>query len=317
MDLSSHPVLTPLKHSRRILIAGAGGGFDVFCGLPLYFHLRAQGREVHLANLSFTQVAEIRGERLAHGLVRVDAQTEGPARYFPEGLLARYLQMIEQPAPVFTFAQNGVRQLAANYRLLKEQFDLDAVVLVDGGTDILMRGDEAGLGTPAEDISSLAAVDSLEVATRLVVCLGFGIDRFHGVCHAQYLEAVAELSRAGGFLGTFALTAQMPEVRRYLEAISYACDRMPAAPSIVGTSIASAIEGHYGDHHRVERTRGSQLWINPLMTLYWSFELGAVARRCLYLEAIKNTASNFEIAAVIEAFRNSCPAIKDWEDIPV
>jgi hypothetical protein len=51
----------------------------------------------------------------------------------------------------------GVRPLRAAYAKLAEHLDLDAVVLVDGGTDILMRGDEAGLGTPADDMTSLAA----------------------------------------------------------------------------------------------------------------------------------------------------------------
>ena len=31
-----------LETSHRVLIAGAGGGFDVFAGLPLYFALRAR-----------------------------------------------------------------------------------------------------------------------------------------------------------------------------------------------------------------------------------------------------------------------------------
>jgi len=39
-----------------IFIAGAGGGFDVFSGLPLYFGLRAAGKKVTLANLSFSKV---------------------------------------------------------------------------------------------------------------------------------------------------------------------------------------------------------------------------------------------------------------------
>jgi hypothetical protein len=72
-------------------------------------------------------------------------------------------------------------------------------VLVDGGTDILMRGDEAGLGTP-EDMSSLAAVAALpDSLVRLVACLGFGIDSYHGVCHAHVLENLAALQRAGAF----------------------------------------------------------------------------------------------------------------------
>ena len=29
---------TELEKAQTILLAGAGGGFDVFCGLPLWFH---------------------------------------------------------------------------------------------------------------------------------------------------------------------------------------------------------------------------------------------------------------------------------------
>ena len=50
------PILNQLKDSQNILIAGAGGGFDVFCGLPIYFTLKEMGKTVHLANLSFSAV---------------------------------------------------------------------------------------------------------------------------------------------------------------------------------------------------------------------------------------------------------------------
>src|SRR5262249_57245185 len=136
----------------------------------------------------------------------------------------------------------------------------DTVVLVDGGTDSLMRGDEAGLGTPEEDIASIAAVDDLEVPRKYLVCLGFGVDAFHGVCHTHALEAVAELTRDGAFLGALSLTREMPEVRRYMEAAQAVCEAMPDCPSIVWASILSALEGHYGRHHRTARTRGSTLW---------------------------------------------------------
>ena len=121
------------------------------------------------------------------------------------------------------------------------------IILVDGGTDSLMRGDEAGLGTPEEDIASIAAVDQLDVPTKLLVCVGFGVDTFHGVCHAQFLEAVAEMTRAGGFLGAWSLTREMPEVRRYIEAVDYVHGIMFNNPSIVSSSIVSAIEGQFGD----------------------------------------------------------------------
>src|SRR6516225_8217150 len=61
-------------------------------------------------------------------------------------------------------AVNSVRrssllQRTANYLL--------TVCLTPGGkrTDILLRGDEEGLGTPAEDMASLAAVAAMDVPT--------------------------------------------------------------------------------------------------------------------------------------------------------
>ena len=45
-----------LESAERILVAGAGGGFDVYAGLPIYERLRRLGKQVWLANLSFTAV---------------------------------------------------------------------------------------------------------------------------------------------------------------------------------------------------------------------------------------------------------------------
>src|SRR5690349_17141972 len=50
------PLLTRLRAADRILVAGAGGGFDVYAGLPIALALRAAGKEVHLANLSFSHL---------------------------------------------------------------------------------------------------------------------------------------------------------------------------------------------------------------------------------------------------------------------
>ena len=81
-----------------------------------------------------------------------------------------------------------------------------------------MRGDECDLGTPEEDISSLLAVDALDVPQKMLACLGFGVDAFHGICHALFLENTAALIRSQAFLGSFSLTAEMEAVRAYREA---------------------------------------------------------------------------------------------------
>lgn len=300
------PLFDRLAPSRRVLIAGAGGGFDVFAGLPLFFALRALGKDVYLGNLTFSYLGGTACDWLAPGLARVDARTEGERQYFPEKYLCAWLETQSVSTSVFCFEKRGVVPLRAAFALLIERLDLDAVVLIDGGTDILMRGDEAGLGTPAEDMVSLAAVAGLpSVPTRLVSCLGFGIDAFHGICHAHFLENVAALDAEGAFFGAFSLLGSMPEGARFKEAVLWVHDQMPERQSIVNGSIVSALEGRFGDYHRTERTRSSKLFINPLMCLYWSFDLAAVARRSLYLPLLEGTETIFDVGVRIEAFRKA------------
>ena len=75
-----------LRDCKRILLAGAGGGFDIFCGLPLYFALRRRGCEVHLANLSFSRLPVLADAPCP--VFKVEPSTEGSPYYFPERSLS-------------------------------------------------------------------------------------------------------------------------------------------------------------------------------------------------------------------------------------
>ena len=164
-------------------------------------------------------------------------------------------------------------------------------------------------------MTSLAAASSLELKTKLVCCLGFGVDSYHGVCHAHFLENVAALVGDGGFLGSTSLLSGSEEGDFYLEAVRFAEERMPSHPSIVNTSIASAVEGHFGDYHRTERTRSSELFINPLMSMYWLFELDAVAKNNLYLDELRTTRSIWDVQLAIRAHREGL-SLREPRSIP-
>jgi hypothetical protein len=310
------PFFHELEEARTVLIAGAGGGFDLFSGLPLYFGLRAAGKQVYLGNLSFSHLEAASGRRLAAAALEVTADSVVTASYFPEYYLCRWFRCQGEQVAVYCFDRTGFQPLREAYRAVVSHLQADTVVLVDGGTDSLMRGDEAGLGTPQEDIASIAAVDDLDVPRKYLVCLGFGVDAFHGVCHAHALEAVAELTREGAFLGALSLTREMAEVRRYMDAAQAVCEAMPDTPSIVCASILSALEGQYGDYHRTARTRGSTLWINPLMAIYWCFHLGPVARRVLYLDDIKGTRTAWDLSEAIAAFCRRQTMVRERTAIP-
>jgi hypothetical protein len=304
-SLVEPPLFTRLTSASSVLIAGAGGGFDVYAGLPLVFALRGQGKRVHLANLSFSELGMLDlDDWVAPDVAAVGPESAGPAEYFPERTLARWLARQDLPSTVHAFPRVGVRPLTAAYRSLVERLEVDAIVLVDGGTDILMRGDEAGLGTPEEDMTSLAAVASLADLQRLVVCLGFGIDAYHGVCHAHVLENLAALDRAGGYLGALSIPSASPEARAYLDAVADAQAATPARPSIVNGQIAAALRGEFGNVSFTLRTAGGELFVNPLMGLYFSVDLPVLAASVGYLDRLRDTRTMVEVALAIENYRD-------------
>jgi hypothetical protein len=297
-------LFTELSGVQSVLVAGAGGGFDVYAGIPLALALAKEGKRVHLGNLSFSDLNSLAlDDWLAPGVAVVGPSALGAPDYFPERTLARWLAGGPLEPLVYTLERVGVQPLRRAYQALAEKLALDAIVLVDGGTDILMRGDEAGLGTPEEDMASLAAVAGIEVGTKLVVCAGFGIDAYHGVCHAHVLENIAELDREGAYLGAVSLSWQSEEGTAYLDAVSHARENTPRHPSIVNGQIAAAMCGVFGDKHFTVRTAGSELFINPLMAMYFSFRLDGVYKRLLYKNFIEPTATRADMARAIERFR--------------
>ena len=117
--------------------------------------------------------------------------------------------------------------------------------------------------------------------------------------------------------GRPSLLEQMPEVRLFREATEYVLARTPDRPSIVLTSILSALEGRFGNHQRTDRTEGSDLFINPLMAFYWCFQLEQVARRVLYLEGVAEIEGYLDFHAHIATFQRGRPQLRAWKDLPM
>ncbi|MFT4705082.1 MAG: hypothetical protein ACI81R_002790 [Bradymonadia bacterium] len=179
-----------------------------------------------------------------------------------------------------------------------------------------MHGSEAGLGTPHEDATTLVALCGLDTPSYLM-CLGFGVDAFHGVCHAHFLENTAALAKEGAFLGVASLLPQMEEATAYIELVRFASGRAPNRPSIVNESIAAGVRGEYGDVHTSHRTAGSELWINPLMAMYWSYELAPVAARLEYRHMLEVTETCQQVVLFLEPVMNRQEGRRPWKAIPV
>jgi hypothetical protein len=308
------PFLDRLQHTKHVLIAGCGGGFDVYSGVPLALRLHAAGKSVVLANLAFTNVTESGARSHAPTAHRIDTSPGLP--YLRERWLSEWLRRRGADLPIYALARTGAAPLAAAYREIIGAHGIDLVVLVDGGTDSLIFGDEPGLGTVEEDAVSVVAAHAAAGDQVVLAILGFGVDHFHGVSHHSFLENAAQLSRDAGFLGAFSLTPGTPEAETFLDLVDYANQREPNQRSIVANSIASAIRGEFGDYHATGRTTGAELFINPLMAQYWTFRAAAVVARMAFASELRRTTTFDEARLAIESVRETL-ALRPRRQIPL
>lgn len=118
-----------------------------------------------------------------------------------------------------------------------------------------------------------------------------------------FLENVARLSQTGGNLGGISLAQGTPAADAFLDLVNYANQRQPGHRSIVCNSIASALRGEFGDYQTTNRTSGTELFINPLMTQYWTFNAMQAVKYMEFAEALAKTTMFAEASLKIEMHR--------------
>ncbi len=310
-------ILNSFTADSRVLIAGMGGGYDVVCGLPLFLALEKLGCSVYLASFSSTPLNDIEGAtRHTETLWEVTAQSARPS-YFPEGWLARWLLERSQNVSLWCFGASGVGPYYDSYSYLVKSLAIDTLILVDGGVDSLLRGDEYSLASPLEDALSLAAVRDLDIPRKLLVTTAFSAERLDNISHAQVLARIADLTRAEAFHGVTTLLPQSEEGVAFADAGEYILAHQQGMhQSVVLASMLSALRGEFGEQAVNPYTQNTPPWISPLMTLYWFFDLPEVARQNLYLPRLQATQTFHEAAERLHEFMKTRPK-RGWESIPI
>ena len=191
----------------------------------------------------------------------------------------------------------GVQPIVQFLKKKVEEDTPQAIILVDGGVDVLMRGDEKGAGTLLEDAVTLAAVAQVDVPHKVIACMGFGAEAEEGLCHYRALENMAALTASGGFLGACALTPDMGAFHHYRRESEQAW--AGKRKSHIHTRIIPAVTGQFGEQTLYEgvdaRVCGAAKevpsFVNPLMSLIWFFDLMKVYERNLFSKKLVPTAT--------------------------
>jgi len=281
------PIMDALENAENILIAGAGGGFDVFCGLPIYFTLKEMGKNVHLANYSFSNLSLIQQYAEVEPIVYdhlIGATANIPDglnfAYYPEGYLSQWFRdVMGEDVTVWMFDKTGPKILLKLYQKLIDHLNIDALILVDGGIDSVMIGDEAGAGTLLEDTVSLTVAKQLDIPTKLLACIGFGAEL--EVAHSNALANMASLVKSDAYWGSCSLVKRMPVYQQYESACRYVWEQPEHSKSQINMRIVSATQGQFGNHHLYNDYKPLPVFVTPLMSVYWFFDSDAVNQRSM------------------------------------
>jgi hypothetical protein len=317
---------------KTVMLCGCGGGFDFVHSLLLYPELKRLGKSVVIGSYSFGDPRAIKGDaeiifdRGGAIAKRVTGASVPDPYYGPEVHVCSYLDAIySDAAPHFIYAYYArafsVPLLRQLYEQLIRSHEIDAIVIVDGGSDSLMAGDEEGLGDPIEDAVSVTAVASLDPQiVKILVSVGLGTDRYNHVSDAASLRAIAELTQLGGFLGAVSLEPLNPGYRFYRDCLEHIYLGQGFRSVLSGT-IASAIEGWFGRDVVPPLIRGrvgvGELFLWPLMAILWGFDVNAVASRSLIAKWILACGSVRECTDAFHAARQKLGALlRDVENFP-
>jgi hypothetical protein len=156
-------------------------------------------------------LAEIRnGRPLGDGAVLAGPETATPEGVaFSEARMAAHLGA----DTVLVDVSGGTAGAAAGIAAAVGGLGCDLLVCVDVGGDVLASGDEPGLASPLCDAVMVAAALSVAGSVEpLLAVIGPGCDG--ELTATEVLGRVAELARAGAWLGTWGLT---PEIAAELD----------------------------------------------------------------------------------------------------
>lgn len=304
------PQLNELDNCNNILIAGIGGGFDILCCLPLYFEFKRRGKTVHLANYSFTDFAQAKKcsdpvEEIPNMLLGAKPNIHTSIPYYPEGYLSHwfYHHIDDKNVTIWMFAKTGVVPLQESYAHLIKKLHIDGLLLVDGGVDSLMTGNEQGAGTLLEDSVSLAAVDNFKIP-KVLACIGFGTEVEEQVCHYRVLQNMSRLitDHCKNFYGCCSLTRSNPEFMLYNSACDFVQGRPKVRISHISSRIVPAVKGVFGNYQDYEECDSEKLCLSILMGIYWFWQASGVIDRNILIESLKKTVTFIDVRIAYRQF---------------
>lgn len=232
----------PYIINKKTLIVGMGGGYDIYSCLPWYLNLSDEEKNLcTLANYSFTDDLYRYEKYDNEWIVEINEKIKRTTKnkdYFPEHCLAISLQ---KPIYAIRLIPNPILETEIEKFIVKH--DIRQIILVDGGVDAMIYGDEKEVGSPLEDTQMIISTTNLSKKHNIpckLICNALYVDDVSPETFLQHWNDITKLS----------FECQKMELVADKHYVTYKKIVSDASPStIIHESILAAIEGHRGKYN--------------------------------------------------------------------
>ena len=211
----------------------------------------------------------------------------------------------------------SVISLTQLYKWVVSKHDIDTLIILDGGSDSLMCGDEYGLGDPIEDAVSVAAGARLHTLRhKFLISVGFGSDRYNGVSDNASFRAISEITEMGGFRGSWGVEPDT-EGFKFYQALLNTIYEKQTFRSVLSSLIVTAGKGGQFGFTVPENSGGrikeghSTAFVWPLMSHLFAFDVDTVARRSLIIPWIESAHTPMDAHFLLMQGRKSISVRED------
>lgn len=288
-----------LKKPRKVLVCGIGGGGDVLATLPTVNYLRTLNQQVLIGAVVWERwvvdpkPGPISIEELVDKVVINDtialvnentyAVRDGK-KIVPQ--LVKVAKELNEPLVAIDVSK-GVKGVVNGLNDFSQKYQIDLIIGVDGGGDVLAVGGEEDLWSPVADQIMLSALGNLNIPAILAV---FGIGTDGELSPTYILHRLSEIAKSGGYLGVRGLTKKdIRLLERLLEVVITETNR----------AALSAAKGTIGKVSIRSGSREVDLSLGILAAVTVYLDTHIVYNQSNMAKAIRDTTSVWEVHRIL------------------
>lgn len=262
---------------QNVLLVSAGGGFDIFASLPIFYALNHYGFNVDFLSYSNTTISEASNytstEDFGYSIFSIGNEIKNNSSNFPELYVNNFLKEgfeFEKSIYIINRKQT-IENVITAYENLVKILNVNSIIVCGFGQKTICFGNEETDTDTINHIMNIAAISKIQNVSKAICNIGFESSPRSKLSFETSIENISLLAQRKSMLGGFQLESDMDEFVFMKSAFEYLINFGEHERSPLLERVIMGVCGQVGTH---EQDSGH---ISAIMGNTYMFELNSCA----------------------------------------